>query len=165
MVRSIPGRNDPTNTSTSVRHPAPQAMPIVVHARPAGRPVCTRGLRRAARVWTTDGADHGQLDALAEPESHALQVSSFEDVDAADREREIAVSHKFLVDAVANYWDRDWRREHRGSGQTPEQLLAGAPWPPRTLRRHRTDLSRPPPPQPRASEARSPTCADHEGQS
>lgn len=97
--------------------------PIVVHARPAGRPVCTRGLPRAARVWTTDGADHGQLDALTDPKSHGLQVSSFDGVDASDREREAAVSRQFLVDAVANYWDREWRREHRGSGQTPEQLL------------------------------------------
>lgn len=97
--------------------------PIVVHARPDGRPVCTRGVPRAARVWTADGADQGQLDALADPESHALQVSSLEDVGAADRDEEVAVSHRFLVDAVANYWDRDWRREHRGSGQTPEQLL------------------------------------------
>lgn len=55
--------------------------PIVVHARPAGRPVCTRGLPRAARLWTTDGTDRGQLDALTDPESHGLQVSSLEDVD------------------------------------------------------------------------------------
>lgn len=96
---------------------------IVVHARPAGRPVCTRGLPRAARVWTTDGADHGQLDALIDPKSHGLQVSSFNGVNASDREREAAVSRQFLVDAVANYWDREWRREHRGNGQTPEQLL------------------------------------------
>lgn len=97
--------------------------PIVVHARPAGRPVCTRGLPRAARLWTTDGTDRGQLDALTDPESHGLQVSSLEDVDPADRDREAALSRQFLVDAAANYWDRDWRREHRGSGQTPEQLL------------------------------------------
>lgn len=97
--------------------------PIVVYARPLGRPVCTVGLPRAARVWNADGADEDQLSALSDPASHSMDVATIADVDPSDLDQEREISRRFLVDAVAKYWDRDWRREHRGSRRTPELML------------------------------------------
>lgn len=97
--------------------------PIVAHARPTGRPVCTVALPRAVRVWSVDGTDEEQLEALADPGSHAPDMISIDEMSASDLEEELAISRQFLIDAASHYWDRDWRREHRGSRQTPELML------------------------------------------
>lgn len=76
------------------------------------------------RFWSQDGPDESVLRALAE-----RRLADFPRQEPSARARreqlaaelEAALSHLRAVHA--SYWDRDWRREHRGLGRYPEHEL------------------------------------------
>jgi hypothetical protein len=87
-------------------------------------PAWNHHVQEPVRFWSRDGTDEEVLRALAERRFADLprQAPS----PAARREQlaaelDTALSHLRAVHA--SYWDRDWRREHRGSGRYPENEL------------------------------------------
>lgn len=42
---------------------------------------------------------------------------------AAQLREELAVSHRHLRAMLDTYWDRDWRRDHSGHEESPEDHL------------------------------------------
>jgi hypothetical protein len=98
------------------------AEPSEVHENPLEP---ERAIRGPVRIWSVDGGpdeqalaalearDFGSLNRLVpEPADERLQLR--DDLDAAlARLREVR----------DKYWDRDWRREHRGYGRYPENEL------------------------------------------
>jgi len=87
-------------------------------------PVSNHHIRAPVRFWSQEGPDEGVLRALAEhrfddlPRRTSPPPAQREQLAA---ELEAALSHLRAVHAC--YWDRDWRREHRGSGRYPEHHL------------------------------------------
>jgi len=88
-------------------------------------PVWNHHIRGPVRIWSVDGGsdeqalatlearDFGSLNRLVpEPADERLQLR--EDLEAA-------LAH--LREVRDKYWDRDWRREHRGYGRYPENEL------------------------------------------
>jgi hypothetical protein len=87
-------------------------------------PVWNHYIEGPVRFWSHDGPDQAVLQALSERRSADLpkQVPSGD----ARRERtaaelDAALSH--LREVHGSYWDRDWRREHRGYERYPEHEL------------------------------------------
>ena len=87
-------------------------------------PVSNHHIHAPVRFWSQEGPDEGVLRALAERRFDDLPRRT--PPPPAQREQlaaelEAALSHLRAVHA--SYWDRDWRREHRGSGRYPEHHL------------------------------------------
>ncbi len=101
-------------------------LPVSWRWRPAAWPVWNHEISRAVRFWSSvDGRDDPALKALADagvsgarfeqpsgPEELARQVAI---------ERDVSRGH--LVAVRAQFYDRDWRREHSGNGTHPEDHL------------------------------------------
>ena len=70
--------------------------------------------RRVARFWSADsGVSEAAIEALLSGADPGVEEPSDEELRAqllVERE----VSHACLRRIVDNYWERDWRREHRG---------------------------------------------------
>jgi len=91
------------------------------------------------RFWSQDGRDESMLRAPAE-----RRLADFPRQEPSPRARreqraaelEAALSHLRAVHA--SYWDRDWRRQHRGLGRYPSTSDAAEPpagrdgWPARS---------------------------------
>ncbi|MBN9740063.1 hypothetical protein DMP23_02925 [Amycolatopsis sp. A1MSW2902] len=87
-------------------------------------PVWNHVIRAPVRFWSPAGPDEAVLDALRDrrfgdlpgnaPSSTELRRSTEAELDRALRQ--LRVVHQ-------KYWDRDWRREHRGNGRYPENRL------------------------------------------
>jgi len=76
------------------------------------------------RFWSHDGPDQDVLQALAERRFADLPRQAPAPAARQDQlagELDAALSH--LREVHAAYWDRDWRREHRGLGRYPENEL------------------------------------------
>ncbi len=87
-------------------------------------PVWNHYAREPVRFWSHDGPDEGVLRALAERQFGDLprQAPSPQ----ARREQlaaELEAALRHLRTVHASYWDRDWRREHRGLDRYPEHEL------------------------------------------
>ena len=87
-------------------------------------PVWNHHIEGPVPFWSHDGPDEAVLQALADRRFADLprQVPSAN----ARRERitaelDAALSH--LREVHGSYWDRDWRREHRGYERYPEHEL------------------------------------------
>jgi hypothetical protein len=93
--------------------------------RPAVRPVWNHEHRRLVRFWTAaDGLHTAVIDAL-----RALRLDGLPVVEPSHGElvdllhEELAVSRRHLRAVLDRYWDRDWRREHKGMDESPEDHL------------------------------------------
>ena len=87
-------------------------------------PVWNHHVQEPVRFWSHDGPDDAVLRALAERRFADLPRQAPSPDARRDQlaaELEAALSHLRAV--RASYWDRDWRREHRGLGRYPEQEL------------------------------------------
>jgi hypothetical protein len=76
------------------------------------------------RIWSHDGPDEDVLQALAERRFADLPRQ----VPAPGARREQLIGERDtalgrLREVRAAYWERDWRREHRGLGRYPENEL------------------------------------------
>jgi hypothetical protein len=88
-------------------------------------PVWNHHIRGPVRIWSLDaGPDKQALAALEARDFGSLQRLIPEPVDERLQLREdldTALAH--LREVRDKYWDRDWRREHRGGGRYPENEL------------------------------------------
>ncbi|MEV4291996.1 hypothetical protein AB0K40_41380 [Nonomuraea bangladeshensis] len=99
---------------------------IVYWWRSRSDPVWNHHIREPVRFWSVEeGTDQDVLDALRDRRTALLRretPGSAQDVRARTaEEREAALEH--LREVHRSYWDRKWRRDHRGIGRYPEHHL------------------------------------------
>lgn len=93
--------------------------------RPSAWPVWNHQNRRLARFWSADLGKHTDVlhllqgrvvDRLpvVEPPVEALLEQLTEELDA---------SRRHLCQVLAHYWEPDWRRDHKGYDESPEDHL------------------------------------------
>jgi hypothetical protein len=99
--------------------------PLLWCYRPLTWPVWNHEHRRLCRFWTArEGLDSTVIEALRTRRLDRLDVvePSPEELVTQLRE-ELALSRRHLRAVLATYWDRDWRREHKGYDESPEDHL------------------------------------------
>ncbi|MGI5284153.1 DUF7711 family protein [Nonomuraea polychroma] len=87
-------------------------------------PVWNHVIRGPVRFWSLDGPDKDVLDALGERRFDRLRrvtAGAEEERTQVAGELEAALEHLRAVHR--SYWERQWRREHRGIGRQPEHHL------------------------------------------
>ena len=88
------------------------------------RPVWNHHIRGPVRFWSLDGPDESVLHALAERRHADLPKDVVGPTELREQTAaELATALARLRAAHENYWERDRRREHRGSGRFPENHL------------------------------------------
>jgi hypothetical protein len=98
--------------------------PVEWYWRPVVWPVANHLIHRPLRVWSLDGPDTIALDALERGEAEDLRMPA--PTAAQQHEQltaELAASLAHLRRVEADFWERDWRSAHRGSGVYPERHL------------------------------------------
>ena len=93
--------------------------------RPLAWPVWNHDHRRLLRFWSArDGLDTAAIEGLRSRRLDRLPIlePSPEELTGQLRE-ELGVSRRHLREVLANYWDLDWRREHTGYDESPEDHL------------------------------------------
>lgn len=93
--------------------------------RPRAWPVWTYQHRRLARFWSADsGLDALTIEALQSRRLERLVIIEPSDDElAAQLRAELTVSREHLRSVLEDYWDRDWRRRHKGFDESPEGHL------------------------------------------
>jgi hypothetical protein len=87
-------------------------------------PVWNHHVRGPVRFWSLDGADEDVFQALAERRLDDLpRLSGGPDEAERQARAELASALAHLRDVRQNYWERDWRSEHRGNYRYPENEL------------------------------------------
>jgi hypothetical protein len=100
-------------------------LPLSWRWRPAEWPIWNHVIERGLRVWTADGGrDQVALAALAARQLDDIVLDAPQDSDALIAELlvERDVGRRHLA-VTQSFYDRDWRREHRGEGVYPEDHL------------------------------------------
>ncbi|MDO8392227.1 MAG: hypothetical protein Q7V57_17265 [Actinomycetota bacterium] len=97
--------------------------PVSWRWRPAAWPVWNHEISRAARFWSSvDGKDEAAQRALDDVGVNDPTVE--QPGTQAELARQVAierdVSRGHLASVKAQFYDRDWRREHSGDGTHPE---------------------------------------------
>lgn len=101
--------------------------PVRWYWRPSEWPVANHLIHRPLRVWSLDGPDEMSLDALERGQAEHLRMPA----PTAEQQREqlsveLAASLSHLRGVEADFWERNWRSAHRGSGIYPENHLWNA---------------------------------------
>jgi hypothetical protein len=93
--------------------------------RPRAWPVWNHQNRRLARFWSAEGGvDSSTIEALQSRRLDRLDVVEPSDDELAGQLREeLAVSRRHLRAMLNDYWDRDWRRDHKGLEESPQDHL------------------------------------------
>ena len=93
--------------------------------RPRAWPVWTYQHRRVVKFWSVDsGLDSSAIEALRSRRLERLAVVEPSDDELTTQLRaELAVSREHLRSVLGGYWDRDWRRRHKGYDEAPEDHL------------------------------------------
>jgi hypothetical protein len=87
-------------------------------------PVWNHHIRGPVRFWSLDGPDESVLRALSERRLADLPRITTSATELGERTTtELTTALARLRAVHANYWERDWRREHRGNGRYPENHL------------------------------------------
>lgn len=87
-------------------------------------PVWNHHIRGPVRFWSLDGPDDAVLRALSERRFDELPRLSASPSDArAHTAAELDVALAHLRAVHDEYWEREWRRDHRGGGRHPENHL------------------------------------------
>lgn len=90
-------------------------------------PVANHHIREPVRFWSLDGIEEGVLAALAERRLDEVRAAASASGAAgggvADVEAELRTALEHLRAVHGAYWDRRWRRAHRGVGRYPEHHL------------------------------------------
>lgn len=99
--------------------------PILWCYRPAAWPVWNHDHRRLVRFWSSAGGlDEGVIEALRDRRLDRLTiVEPTPEALRAQLSDELDVSHRHLRTTLDRYWDHDWRREHEGLDESPEDHL------------------------------------------
>ncbi|MEV0380209.1 hypothetical protein [Nonomuraea sp. NPDC050643] len=85
-------------------------------------PVANHVIHDPVRFWSLDGPDQAVLDALAGRRFDLVRgMEAGEEPAEVAGELRTALEHLRAVHGA--YWDRRWRREHRGIGRYPEHHL------------------------------------------
>jgi hypothetical protein len=98
--------------------------PCEWYSRPALWPVWNHCIRGPVRFWSLAGPDEPALDALSERrlgDLHRLVPTAAEEAEQLQEELAASLGHLQRVDAA--YWEREWRRDHKGLGSYPEDHL------------------------------------------
>jgi hypothetical protein len=98
--------------------------PCEWHSRPVLWPVWNHRIRGPVRFWSVAGPDGPTLDALGERrlgDLHRLTPTAAEEAEQLQEELAASLGHLQRVDAA--YWEREWRRDHKGLGIYPEDHL------------------------------------------
>jgi hypothetical protein len=93
--------------------------------RPVAWPVWNPDHRRLVRFWTArHGIDDPTVEALRARRIVELAVvESTEDQLTAQLHEELAVSRHHLRAVLDGFWDPNWRRDHKGHDESPEDHL------------------------------------------
>lgn len=93
--------------------------------RPLTWPVWNHTHRRLVRFWSAaDGLDMGVIDALETRRFDGLVAAEPSKEHLVEQlQEELLVSRSHLRAMLHRYWDRDWRREHKGYDESPEDHL------------------------------------------
>lgn len=87
-------------------------------------PVWNHRIRGPVRFWSLDGLDDAVLRALSERRFDELPRLSASPSDVrAHTEAELDAALAHLRAVHDEYWEREWRRDHRGGGRYPENHL------------------------------------------
>jgi hypothetical protein len=101
-------------------------LPLSWRWRPAEWPVWNHEIDRAVRFWTADGGrDPRALEALASGrlDDAVSERPANDDELTAELLVERDAGRRHLAAVAESFYDRDWRREHRGDGVHPEDHL------------------------------------------
>lgn len=93
--------------------------------RPLAWPVWNHEHRRLLRFWSADGGlDASVIEALRARRVDALAIVEPREDDLIEQLRvELEVSRRYLREMLDHYWDREWRRDHKGYDESPEDHL------------------------------------------
>ncbi|MEB3981507.1 hypothetical protein OQ968_09550 [Mycobacterium sp. 663a-19] len=116
------------------KHPTGEAIghqlrlgkrPMLWCYRPRAWPVWSYEHRRVARFWSSEsGVDEPAIEALRSRRlEHLTVVEPSDDELTTQLHKEFAVSREHLRSVLEGYWDRDWRRRHKGYDESPEDHL------------------------------------------
>ncbi|SDL25221.1 hypothetical protein SAMN05421874_11873 [Nonomuraea maritima] len=87
-------------------------------------PVANHRIHDPVRFWSLEGIDESVLEALEHRRQEDLRRPATETpAEPADVEGELRTALEHLRAVHAAYWDRKWRREHRGLSRHPEHHL------------------------------------------
>ena len=103
--------------------------PVRWYWRPAVWPVWNHLIRRPLRIWSLDGVEERALTALTEGGAQELRLADPTPQELREETAmELAVAQSHLRQTQEQYWDREWRRAHKGLGVYPENHLWNAVW-------------------------------------
>lgn len=93
--------------------------------RPRTWPVWNHEHRRLVRFWTApDGLGRDVIEALRSRRLDGLVVVELTADELVDQIREeLVASRRHLRYVLDNYWNRDWRRAHKGDAESPDDHL------------------------------------------
>jgi hypothetical protein len=99
--------------------------PMLWWYRPNAWPAWNPAHRRMVRFWSdSDGLDQEVVSALRDRRLDRLPIVEPTEAAFAEQLREeLQVSRRHLREMLDRYWDRDWRREHKGYDESPEDHL------------------------------------------
>ncbi|MFB4282995.1 MULTISPECIES: DUF7711 family protein [unclassified Nonomuraea] len=87
-------------------------------------PVANHRIREPVRFWSLEGVEKGVLEALRERRFESVRgAAGGGEGRVAEVEGELGTALEHLRAVHEAYWDRRWRREHRGLGRYPEHHL------------------------------------------
>lgn len=101
-------------------------LPVSWRWRPAVWPVWNHEISRAVRCWSSAGGrDEAALRALADARGNGLRFEQPGGPEELARQLTIErdVSRGHLAAVKAQFYDRDWRRDHNSDGIHPEDHL------------------------------------------
>ncbi|WP_204078983.1 DUF7711 family protein [Mycobacterium riyadhense] len=115
-------------------HPAGEAIghqlrlgkrPFTWCYRPRAWPAWTYQHRRVLKFWAADsGLDSSAIEALQSRRLELLAIVEPSDGELTTQaQAELAASRAHLQSVLEAYWDRDWRRRHKGYDESPEDHL------------------------------------------
>ena len=93
--------------------------------RPYAWPVWNHRNRRLARFWSADQGTHTDvLELLGDPKLDRLPIIEAPGEDLARQLlEELSASRHHLRQVLDRYWEPDWRRDHKGYDESPEDHL------------------------------------------
>ena len=124
--RDVPWESQPRGTAWLVDHLRLDKGGYRYWWRSREDPVANHVIRGPVRFWSaTDGSDEAVLQALAERRFADLPRTRA-GPGRAHGAAELASALEHLRTVCGSYWEREWRREHRGIGRHPEDTLGEA---------------------------------------
>jgi hypothetical protein len=122
----VPGMSRPRHLEALASLLRFDKLPISWCWRPSAWPVWNHEIARAACFWSAAaGPNQAVFDALSAGHVERLEIvrpaTAEQLIAELIRERDVGRGH--LADAVAGFYDRDWRSEHTGDGVYPADHL------------------------------------------